>query len=341
MAKTLLIVIGCDTDPDRQAYLGDSKSDELSWRGMLDGIPRLKESINDVQDSHGNRPRITWCLRADYQIKETYGTYSHILQEHKKFLLDLENDGDELAWHPHFWNFDKTLKCWYQDFMNTEWQVAMLEKAHQEYQQELPGRGRTVRMGWDYHNNETYATLERLGIEVDFSGIPGLKIDPKNDKVRAANFFDWLLSPNRPYYPARVDYRREAREDETSFELLESPNFVSKSLGWSLVRGFALGLKMKDPIQILRCIQHPSYWIGITGKPWYFSPLISQLKRTPNKQKTVVFVTYFHPDELLPNLSKMYSLENMVENLRNIVLFAHRQGFETRFIRAQEIPDLI
>jgi hypothetical protein len=54
----------------------------------------------------------------------------------------------------------------------------MLEKAFAAYQEALPGRARTVRMGWSYHNNRTFAALDKLGVEVDTSGIPGLRIIP-------------------------------------------------------------------------------------------------------------------------------------------------------------------
>ena len=341
MGRKLYIVIGCDTDPDREGYVGKIPENTLSWRGMLEGSLALKDSLQKVTDSRGVSPVISWCLRADYQIKKTYGSYGHILSEHKQFFLDLETSGDELSWHPHFWNYDEEQKCWYQDFLNREWQLEMLEKAHADYQQHLPGRAKSVRMGWDYHNNETIAKLDQLSVEVDFSGIPGLKLDPKNDQARAANFFDWYLTPNHPYFPSRNDYRREARDAEQTLGILESPNFVSKSLMWSMVRGFALGLKMKDPIQVLRALIRPSYWIGITGKPRYFIPVVSQLKRIPAEQSNVVFVSYFHPDELIENNSTLYSLANMKENIKTLVSKADRLGFETRFVRARDIPDLI
>ena len=135
-------------------------------------------------------------------LKQRQNSYDYIIKTHKDFFLELERDGDELSWHPHFWKYDKQLSIWYQECYDVPWQTNMLREAHASYQNILPGRAKSVRMGWDFHNNETIGTLEELGVEVDFSGIPGLKLDPKNRDHRATNFFDWYLSPNKPYYPS-------------------------------------------------------------------------------------------------------------------------------------------
>ena len=308
---------------------------------MLEGIPRARERFNSIHDSEDKPPVFSWCLRVDYQIQKIYGAYNYILSEHKDFFLELERDGDELAWHPHFWNYDEGSNCWYQDCFDTDWQVRMLREAHAAYMEVFYGRARSVRMGWDYHNNETFAALQELGVEVDFSGIPGLRIQPKNNQVRSANFFDWSLSPNRPFFPANADYRREAKKGELAFSLLESPNFVSKSRIWGMISGLVLAMKMKDPVQPLSALRRPAYWIGITGKPFYFRPLISEIERTLRSMNNMVFVTYFHPDELLDNNHPLYSAENMEKNICLLVDMAQELGVRTKFIKASEIKECI
>jgi len=337
--KSIYVVIGCDSDPDRANLIDNLPANTLSWRGVLEGIPKAKERLQQIHDSDGRMPVFTWCLRVDYQIKRFYGAYNYFLKEHKDFLLDLEKDGDELGWHPHFWNYDEALDLWYQDCFNIEWQVQMLKEAHAAYHEVFPGRARSVRMGWDYHNNHTFGTLQELGVEVDFSGLPGLQIQPKNERIRSANFFDWSLSPNRPYYPARADYRREAKQGEPAFSLLESPSFVSKSFVWGMISGLVLAKKMRDPMLFLRSLRRPTYWINITGKPSYFKPLIAQVERTLRATNKIIFVTYFHPDELIDNNSPLYSLDYMEDNIRLLVETAKRSGANTKFIRAGEIKE--
>ncbi len=347
MEKRIYVVIGCDSDPDRASLIDDLPTNTLSWRGMLEGVPKAKERLRQIHDSDGKMAAFTWCLRVDYQIKKLLGAYDHFLIEHKDLLLSLENDGDELAWHPHFWNYHEAHGSWFQDCFDIQWQVQMLREAHAAYTRVFPGRAKSVRMGWDYHNNHTFATLQELGVDVDFSGIPGLQIQPprvrtgqgENERFRSANFFDWSLSPNRPYFPARADYRREAKQGEPAFSLLESPSFVCESFLWGMISGLVLSKKMRDPKPLLRSLRRPTYWINITGKPSYFRPLIAQLERTLRTADKVIFVTYFHPDELIDNNSPLYSLDYMEDNIRLLVETAKRLGARTKFIRAKDIRE--
>ena len=152
MKKKIYIIIGCDTDPDRDDYIANLPKHTLSWSGMCDGIPTAKSKLEHIKDSKGNSPIFSWCLRVDEQIKEVHGSYEYILRTHKDLFLELESTGDELAWHPHFWKYDNTQSLWYQECNDIQWQVRMLEEAYSAYQQVFPGRARSVRMGWDFHN---------------------------------------------------------------------------------------------------------------------------------------------------------------------------------------------
>lgn len=341
MEKKLHIVIGCDTDPDRPDFLDNVPENSLSWRGMLQGIPQMKERLKNIHDSAGKEPALTWCLRVDEQIRKIHGSYSYILDEHKDFLLDLEQSGGELAWHPHFWNYDEHSRTWYQECCDIGWQVTMLEEAHAAYQKALPGRARTVRMGWDYHNNQTFAALQRLGVKVDFSAIPGMKIDPKSKSQRSVNFFDWYYSPNHPYTPELSDYRREAAAGGESFTLFEAPNFVSESRIWGAIRGLALAKKMKSPLQLFYALVKPTYWINITGQPSLFAPITRQLEKNIKRQADTVFVTYFHPDELVENKHRLYSLENMAANISELLRVADKMQAAPVFTRAHDLPGVI
>ncbi len=335
--KRIYIVIGCDTDPDRVNFLPNVPTETLGWSGMLEGIPLTKEKVEDIKDSQGNSPVFSWCLRADHQIKEYYGNYNSILELHKPFFLELENSGDEIAWHPHFFKFDEQTQKWYQEFKNIKWQKSMLKNAHAEFLSTFPGRAKSVRMGWDYHNNDTFSTLNDLGVDIDFSGIPSLFIHPKNDSIKSVNFFDWSLSPNHPYYPATSDYRREAVGDERTFKMLEAPNFISQSLLWSLISGLVFAKKMKDVSQIFRALKKPVYWIGITGKTNLFAPIVNQIEGDLKKKDNIFFITYFHPDELIENNSSLYSLQYLYDNLKLLKAKANQLGADIHFIKASEI----
>lgn len=337
MAKKLYVIIGCDVDPDRETFVGKIPAGTLTWRGMLEGIPRGKARLKDFRDNDGNPPIFSWCLRVDHQIAAIHGSYDHVLTQHKSFLLDLENSGDELSWHPHFWKYDKSAVCWYQEYWDVDFQVGMLKKAYSAYQAILPGRGKTVRMGWSYHNNLTFGMMEQLGVEVDYGAIPGLKMLPKNDHVRGSNFYDSSLCEDQPFYPARSDYRRKAREGEETFKVLELPVFVSRSFFWGMGAAAQLARKMKDPTQILNGLRRPTHLINITGKVKWFAPLLARAENMLQSQDKLFFNTYFHADELIENKHPFYSLEYMETNIKGILDLGRRTGATVKFIRAVDV----
>jgi len=312
----------------------------LTWRGMTEGIGRLKDSLKGLTDRTGREPVFTWLLRVDEQIQRVHGEYGWVLRAHRALLESLESSGDELGWHPHFWRYDERQGHWFQEVGDVGWQVEMLKNAHRDYVSVFPGRARSVRMGWDYHNNRTYQTLEDLGVTVDFSAIPGLRTTRGGTLARSENIFDWYPTPRQPFKPSRADYRRPARAGESTSALLEAPNFVSTSLFWGLISGLQFARKMKDPGQLWQAIRRPTYWINITGRPNLFAPLVTQLKRSLRHLDSggAFFVTYFHPDELLPNRSSLYNLESVRTNLASILQACSRYNVEPEFIRATQIP---
>ena len=341
MEKAIYVVIACDTDPDRDYFVKDVPPGSLSWRGMLEGIPRAKDKLQKLTDSDGRTPVFTWNLRVDHQIKQIYGAYNHILTAHNNFLLWLEKTGDELGWHPHFWCYDEKRKVWHQNYQDVDWQVEMLEEAHAAYQAVLPGRARTVRMGWSYHNNRTFATLNKLGVEVDISGTPGLKTLPQKRQVRLSNFYDWSITPNKPFYPSIADYRREAKEGEKSYSLLEAPNFMAKSFFWGMLSGLVLARKMRDMKQIGYALSRLAYMLPITGKPMLFKPMLAQMKKILKSDDKVIYNSILHPDELIENVHPVYSLEHMERNIRSILELADRMHAKVKYIRACETKDHI
>ena len=341
--RTLHIIIGCDTDPDRRGFVDSAADEALSWRGMSEGIPLLKEMVEDLKDSDGHAPIFSWLLRVDEQIRILHGEYGWVLENFRRLLLDLESTGDELGWHPHFYRLDEEKKNWYQETDDVDWQTRMLQQAYDAYMNIFPGRAQSVRMGWDFHNNATMRKLDELGARVDFSAVPGLSTKASSSRKRSHNFYDWYVSPREPFYPSKADYRRGATGSEESLSILELPNFTSTSFVWGIVSGLQFMRKMNDISQILRAIRCPTYWINLTGKPKLFSPIASQLKKSLKraKQPELPFVTYFHPDELLDNKSRLYDRQSLRTNLETIIKICGDENYAVRFSRAREIPSVV
>jgi hypothetical protein len=340
--RTVYIVISCDTDPDRAGFLDGIPPGGLAWRGASEGIPAVKDLVGGLTDSKGGGPVFTWLLRADDQIRQVHGAYAWFARTHGSLLRALQESGDELGWHPHFWRRETETGRWFQEVEDVDWQVDMLHQAHRDLSACLPGPPRSVRMGWAYHNNRTYHALEDLGLAADFSAIPGLRTFTGKPPARGENFYDWYPTPRTPYRPSRADYRRARRGQEGSRRVLEVPSFVSTSRLWALVGALQLARKTGDAAQLWYAVRRPSYYINVTARPVFFAPIVADLRKALRRRDggPLVFETHFHPDELVPNRSRLYNLESVRTNLDSVVRACQSASTPVEFVQACRVAAL-
>jgi len=340
--RTVYIVISCDADPDREGFLDGVPHDTLAWRGLTEGIPAVKNLLHGLTDSAGREPTFTWLLRADEQVRALEGEYAWVVRTHTSLLHALQQSGDELGWHPHFWRRETPQGPWFQELEDVDWQVEMLHQAHRDLATCFPGAPKSVRMGWAYHNNRTYAALEALGVTVDLSALPGYRTLTRQAPTRSENLFDWYATPRVPFRPSRADYRRPVRGGETSCRLLEVPSFVSGSIFWGLVSGLQLARKTGTVGQLWNAIRRPTYCINVTARPVFFAPLVAQLRTALRRPGggPLVFATQFHADELLPNRSHLYDLRGVRTNIEALVRACAAARTPVRFVPACHISAL-
>lgn len=340
------IVIGCDTDPDRAAFVSQLPTGKLSWRGMLEGIPALKQRVRGLVDDAGRAPVFTWHLRADEQIRTMHGSYAWVVEAHGEFLESLRSSGDELGWHPHFWRHDPSLGRWYQEILDEEWQLQMLREAHAA----LGAAGfkpRSVRMGWDYHSAETLLELSRLGVRTDLSALPGMRTLHGVPPRRSENLYDWFEAPERPYHPSSQNHQRRARGREATLSILELPIFVAHNRLWGLAAGAQLARKTRRSGPLMDALRRPSYFINITARPQLFQPMVRALRHALRHQghdeplatgerTAPVFATYFHPDELLTDRRTSYGGRHLAANLRALLAAVRAAGARPLFMTSDE-----
>jgi hypothetical protein len=334
------IVIGCDADPDRHELTGEAPSGKLHWNGIRNGIPLLKEKAQKIVDTNGKQPVITWCWRSDEQITQMEGDAAYIPRVEKSLMESLKLDGDEHAWHAHVWKMNQQSKQWYQESHDTPWQRAMLQSSYQALKDALGEVPVSLRTGWTFHNQTTFHTVAELGIQVDFSALPGLRIDPPSEETKSgANYFDWMGTPYLPYRPDRTDHRRASGNGSSAYEsILEAPCTVVPSFLWGMIGGGVLTLKMRDPRIFFRTLRRPTYLVTIPTAPKFFAPMATFLSHQMRSKQDILFVTYFHADELVAQNHRLYSLESFVANLKDLLIRADKAGYQVAFRQAREIP---
>ena len=184
-------------------------------------------------------------------------------------------------------------------------------------------------------------TFGELGIEVDISAFPGLKIPPDGKQRAISNFYDWYDTPSEPYYPSIEDYRRPAKKNEKSCSVLEVPNLTAKSLFWGIISGLVLTKKTASIRQLGYSLAKPRLFPAITCSPKLFKPLQSTIKSTLTKKNHLVYATGLHADELIKNVHPAYSLENMAANIESLLKLADGINAKLKFIRGCDIKKYV
>jgi hypothetical protein len=337
------LVIGCDTDPDRLDFGGiafDRGSSPQVWNGLA-RIPRLHERLDGIADSRGRRPAVTWFLRCDEQIRVTEGSYDAALHRFADLWRQLEDAGDEIAWHPHFWRLQPDGRVWFHEIDDEEFQRTMLREAHAAFVAARGSVPASVRMGWDYHSNASMGTLSELGVRIDLSALPYQSFAGSRDDRGAsfAGLYDWSTTGTLPYHPSAADYRRPAGRD--GLDILELPQNLLRSRLAALLAEARGALRDRSPARLVRALSPGAPAVHSTVKicspPFLFRSMVADVMRRGEDW----VVTYFHPDELLDRKGSIvndviHRLSYFVANVRTVVRMAERGGREVRFLTAAQ-----
>ncbi|MFW6156214.1 MAG: hypothetical protein ACOC7J_02750 [Armatimonadota bacterium] len=351
--SVLDVVIGADCDPDRPEYGGirhDTRA-EPRWRGIREGVPRLREIADGVIDDFGNPARITWCIRSDLQMREIYGDCAWSAERFADLWSDLESAGDELAWHPHLWRWDAQAGCWYQEIDDDDWIAECFQTGHADLTRQMGRPPVTSRTGWEFHNNLTMHEIRRLGLVVDFSAIPGRHTSGCSDRwgSRFNCHVDWRGTPEEPYVPSPADYRRPAEGGarggpwELPMSVLHSGLLRLARIARKACAGRRGAIGEILAGRSSRACPAGGNKLYITMPPALFSRLVAQQLRRARTAGWASLVTAMHPDEMCATGCRLTALHHpghVEANLNNLVRHARRSGVRVRFTTPPQITEL-
>ncbi|MDL5503164.1 MAG: hypothetical protein QSU88_08105, partial [Candidatus Methanoperedens sp.] len=300
------------------------------WRGIEEGIPKMKEAANSIEDAEGNKPKITWFLRSDDQMKELYGDPAWMVRNFMCLWKKLESEGDEIGWHPHLWRWNERIEYWYPELDDTWWIKNCLEQGYNNFPEQF--NLNSSRMCWNFHSNITMNKMNDLGLMVDISALPGMKSIKCARESAGSAYYDWGITDDRPYFPSKSDYRRESVTNEKSLDILEIPvTYFEISLLWYIKR-------------ILKKILQPNegYPIGrrsemkiITHGFFFKRGVERKFEESMDNNCTTFLVSYFHADELLEK-EKFDPILNLKNNLRYLSEASKNYNVPFRFLTARE-----
>lgn len=304
---TLPMAMTVDVDPDYydSSFSKTSQTEHMSWRGVSQGLPRLRQLQSDHELLRALK--ITWFVRVDDQIGHYYGDVAYLIDRYRDFWEDSVARGDEIALHVHLYRLNN--RSWIQDnepiTIEDQLSRAFEAMAHRGFIPE------SSRIGDAFQSDVVMRCLDQLGLRVDSTAMPGRK---RNDDDRR---FNWEETTPFPYHPSRYDY---SKSGEHSLDILEIPMSMLKTK------------TSYDTIPIKRYLD----------LSFHNEVLDIGLKELMDSSE--ILVTMLHPSGLLndivnePHGLVAFKEEALVQNLESVFRYAALAGRSILPITIKEFP---
>jgi hypothetical protein len=293
------ILIGCDVDPTLPVMLRRPPDTDI-WK-TLDHIDSLVAIMGDVL------PVITWLIRSDESVRFCTGSYASGFISRQTLWRSLMDRGHELGWHMHHFSFDRRHGSFAFD-PDPSW----LSDAHDSLAEHF--QVRATRVGWDYGSTALFNSLDKLGIQIDFSALPGNIGWHRAGLDRV--IVDWRRCLPFPYHPDRHDYQQEG---PNALRLLEVP-----------ITQFSNSLPGMAKRCVWRIRNRCCSMTGLRNKtlkmtdPW-------QPPTVHHSTESSIGAFFFHPDELTET-----GMSHFVRNVEHL-----RQSQSVDFVTASQLGESV
>jgi len=149
-------------------------------------------------------------VRSDHQIKSIYGDYGYLVHSNPSLIKSIKDNNGELNWHIHLYEEE-----------GTEWMPVDESRLVSSFEEDLRNvkaipeiNWRIVRIGECVMNGALMEAIDKAGIQIDSTALPGRKRNDDEKKL------DWLITGNQPYHPSKDDYRTTGPD---AYKVLEAP----------------------------------------------------------------------------------------------------------------------
>jgi hypothetical protein len=317
--EKILVALTIDTDSDDyfgNRYASISKQDKsiLGWEGLDIGKNLLVSAVEEVSKRNNIPIPLTWFVRCDNQIGVQNGDPAYLLQTHKKWWQQRQQQGDDIQWHAHLYRQAGNL--WRQ-----ETSPMQLEKDLKTGLKAFENSGFSpsiIRIGESYHSNELMDIIVELGVKADSTAMPGRK---RQDQEK---LIDWLSTPNTPYQPSKKDYRLSGEKRRSLWEL--PLNTVMTKVSYD-----------QKPV--------PRY-VNLAFQP---GVLESGLTEFFKKHNTLVSITHpfevvnkFYSDSQSPNHPLLsFRPDSLVHNMEMIFGIAQSLQKEVEFVTMSQLLEML
>jgi hypothetical protein len=229
--RSILFLV--DVEPDaRKTHPGAGE-----WEGSEKALVHLERLRGEFEQATGRPVQLNWFLRADPQIKATYGRANYVADACPGIMRAIQERGDYCGIHIHFWRWDSTRSEWFNDLNDAAWMAECVNTAIDAFRTMFGHSPGASRFG-DRWLSETAVTLLRdAGVRYDLTAEPGLPGTPVHDDPHATSWItDYAAAPREPWMPSDEDlFVPRARTVSDAGRLWMIPLSTSRP-GWRLVR---------------------------------------------------------------------------------------------------------
>lgn len=204
MSLHLVLAWVCDPAFGR-VYLPSPEEDARYWNTLGSCIEKVNQLRDRIGKDTGADLRFTWMVRCDAHIASLHGDSAWCLRRFSPTWSRLQARGDSLGWV--FYPAVQEGNRWAQIYVDGTKPTELLSQSCDAYRtaRALPD---ALLMGWHSHTQPTMKQAAELGIAVDLSAIPGWYTIKDPGFAPPVGACDWEITPNHPYLPSAVDYRR-------------------------------------------------------------------------------------------------------------------------------------
>lgn len=191
------IVLCVDVEPDLRTF---GRGDARPWSGFEHFLERLPSLRRRLSGASGETASLTWFLRMDPQVAETWGTSAWVAEAHAEGLAALTGCGDELGLHTHTWRWDGAAATWIADYRDEAWAEHCLVMGLEAFESSFGRPCLSHRGGDHFLCSSMLARLTAAGAKIDLTIEPGWPPAGPPGGERAAGVLpDYRSVPRRPY----------------------------------------------------------------------------------------------------------------------------------------------
>ena len=200
------VILAIDLEPEAILIERDGSS---PWSGAREAFEFVNALREYARAASGNPAAVTWALRMDRQILESYGSEDYGVQLFGAQIAEAERRGDEVGLHTHFYRWDPTMRQWRTEHGEPDWVERCLRESFAAFAKVFMRPCSVYRGGERWHSDAAVRIVENLGVRFDLTLERGRSATPTihPEIAHSGSLPDYMKVPLFPYRPSQSDFR--------------------------------------------------------------------------------------------------------------------------------------